>query len=547
MRNTTTQSWRTAPVKTIQPTDWLSLATILALAIVLRLLFYTGFFGSDEVTYVETAVGITSGDWHASNYIGATRYGMNLPVALFIYLFGLSEASANLWPFLCSIGEVAIVFVVARRLWGLRVAVISATLLALLPLHVHYAGRMMADPPLAFFLSLSVLLLLHAVHAKHSLSYIAAGLAWGAVFWVKESVALLYLPVFLSLSLVLNRFDGRGLWILFGMAIALLGNCVLMNFVSGNPLHVFAVMSKALATVNSMATLDTSPWYYFRYFFMDIRHTFLLGFLVAAGIALYVRYFVRDNQAAPQAQFVILWIFLLVGMFSFALVSFSPVQLVMKQTNYMLIFAAPLALLAGWFLASLPRQVFVPLSILILSGSVILAALEQQAVTVFTANSKAAYIFLRDHPKTYLVATINNVRAINFFSMMENRQKIRERVMSFSDMAEIESVNAIDSLATKTREKDIYALLDLESIFWGSKTNGIRNRSDVPTCWQSMGPLTPAALGNGSWVTQSLLIAGAVLPESLQQPYMAILQPLTAPKTAHLFKVSKSCLTRLLR
>lgn len=543
MQNTIAPSWKTAPSKAMQSMDWLSLATILALATVLRLLFYTGFFGSDEVTYVETAVGIASGDWHASNYIGATRYGMNLPVALSIYFFGLSEASVNLWPFLCSVGEVAIVFTIARRLWDIRVATVSAALLALLPLHVHYAGRIMADPPLAFFLSFSVLLLLHAVRTKHYLNYIAAGLAWGAVFWVKESVALLYLPVFLSLSVFLNRFNSRGLWILIGMAIALLGNCILMNFVAGNPLHVFAVMSKALATVNSMATLDTSPWYYFHYFFVDIRHTFLLGFLVVAGIALYVRYFVRDNRAAPQAQFVILWIFLLVGMFSFALVSFSPVQLVMKQTNYMLIFAAPLALLAGWFLTSLPQKIFVPLGLLLVSGSVILAALEQQAGTAFTANSKAAYIFLRDHQKIYLIATINNVRAVNFFSMMENRREIRERIMSFSDMAELESTNTSGALATKTRENDLYALLDLESIFWGSKTNGIRNFSDIPTCWQSIDTLTPATLGHGRWVTKGLLATSAALPESLRQRYLAILQPLATPKAAYLFKVDKSCLT----
>lgn len=541
MGNATTQSWRAVPIAAMGKTDWLSLVTLLAVTIALRVLFYTGFFGSDEVTYIETAVNIASGDWRASNYIGATRYGMNLPVALSIYLFGLSQASANLWPFLCSVGEVAIVFTVARWVWSTRIAIVSAGLLALLPLHVHLAGRVLADSPLAFFLSLSVGLLLRAAYSRYWLTYLAAGLAWGGVFWVKESVALLYLPVFLLLSVYLNGFNGRWLWLFVGIGIAIIANCALMYFVAGDPMHVFAVMKKAVVNIAGM-TVETSPWFYFRYLFLDIKHTFLLGFLAAAGTIFCARNFARDKQAAPGTQFVVLWVFLLVGMFSFAVVSFSPVKLVMKQTNYMLIFAGPLALLAGWFLASLPRRVFVPLGALVVCGSVVLAALEQQAITVFTANSRTAYVFLRDNPNAYLLGTTNNERAINFFSMMENRRELRERIMSFSEMADVESSNAAVTLATRTAGKDVFAVLDLQNIDWGNNRDGIRRLADVPKCWISMGTLTPAALGSGRWVAKGLVAAGAVLPANLQQRYISALQPVAVPAPAYLFKVDHSCL-----
>ncbi|WP_114971827.1 ArnT family glycosyltransferase [Rhodoferax ferrireducens] len=530
----------------MQKTDWLSLVAVLALAIALRVLFYTGFFGSDEVTYVETAANIAAGDWRASNYIGATRYGMNLPVALSISLFGLSEASANVWPLFCSVGEVAIVFTVARWLWNTRTAIVCASLLALLPLHVHFAGRMMADPPLAFFLSLSVALMLRAASSKYWLNYLAAGLAWGGVFWVKESVALLYLPVFLILGAYLNRISSRWLWLFAGMALAVAANCVLMNFVAGNPMYLFVVMKQNVTTYAAgglfSSAMATSPWYYLRYLFLDIRHTFLLGFLVAAGSILYARYFIRDKQVASGAQFVVLWMLLLVGMFSFAVVSFSPVKLITKQTNYMLIFVGPLALLAGWFLASLPRRVFVPLAALVVCGSVVLAALEQQAIAVFTANSKAVYFFLRDHPSAYLVGTTNNERAINFFSMMEHRRELRERIISFGELAAVESSNATVNLAIRTSGKNVFTVLDLQNIDWGNKPGGIKRLSDVPKCWTSMGTLTPAALGNGRWVAKGLIAAGAVLPASLQQRYMSALQPVAAPAPAYLFRVDHSCL-----
>ncbi len=546
MENVNTSSWRTVQISAMQKTDWLSLVAVLALAIALRVLFYTGFFGSDEVTYVETAANIAAGDWRASNYIGATRYGMNLPVALSISLFGLSEASANVWPLFCSVGEVAIVFTVARWLWNTRTAIVCASLLALLPLHVHFAGRMMADPPLAFFLSLSVALMLRAASSKYWLNYLAAGLAWGGVFWVKESVALLYLPVFLILGAYLNRISSRWLWLFAGMALAVAANCVLMNFVAGNPMYLFVVMKQNVTTYAAgglfSSAMATSPWYYLRYLFLDIRHTFLLGFLVAAGSILYARYFIRDKQVASGAQFVVLWMLLLVGMFSFAVVSFSPVKLITKQTNYMLIFVGPLALLAGWFLASLPRRVFVPLAALVVCGSVVLAALEQQAIAVFTANSKAVYFFLRDHPSAYLVGTTNNERAINFFSMMEHRRELRERIISFGELAAVESSNATVNLAIRTSGKNVFTVLDLQNIDWGNKPGGIKRLSDVPKCWTSMGTLTPAALGNGRWVAKGLIAAGAVLPASLQQRYMSALQPVAAPAPAYLFRVDHSCL-----
>lgn len=524
----------------LRPADWPHLAGVLVVAIALRTLFYTGFFGSDEVTYIMTANNIASGHWNASDYIGATRYGMNLPVALSIYLFGLSEASANLWPLLCSLAEVALIFVLARWLWNPRAAVASAGLLALLPLHVHFAGRMMADPPLAFFLSLSVALLLRSTHSKVPFMALAAGLAWGGVFWIKESVAFLYLPIFLLLNFYLFQFNGRWLWLFFGMVLAFAANCILMNYVADNPMHIFAVMKEAVLKIRGMQ-LKTSPWFYFHYLFEDIRHTFLLGYLAVAGILLYGLHYWRTKQVSQEIQFVILWAILLVGMFSLAIVSLSPIQLVMKQTNYMLIFAGPLALLAGWFLSTLSNRILIPLGVLVVSGSVFLAALEQQAVTVFTANSKSTYAYLRDHPEVSLLGTTNNERAVLFYAMMDGHPDLRDRFLSFNDLhgAVNSKVNA-EGFALAT-DKSVLAVLDLQNSDWGNAPGAIRRLADVPTCWKPAGTLIPATLGSGHWLVQGLVYIGKLLPMHLQQIFMQNLQPVALPVTAHLFHVERAC------
>jgi 4-amino-4-deoxy-L-arabinose transferase-like glycosyltransferase len=543
LSNKPSHLWGPVPLSQFQPADWIGLSAIVAIAIALRALFHTGFFGSDEVTYIETAARIASGDWRASNYVGATRYGMNLPLALSIYLFGLSEASANLWPLLCSAGEVAVIFTVSRWLWSTRIAIISAGLLAFLPLHVHIAGRMLADPPLAFFLSLSVALLLHSAYSRHPLSYFAAGLAWGGVFWVKESVGLLYLPVFLFLFIYLNGLKGRWLALFGGIALSGIASCALMNYVAGNPLHIFAVIGRSLGGYSAIV-VDTSPWFYLRYLFIDIRHTFLLGYLAAAGVFLYAMHLIGRQKTERGTQFVVLWVLLLLGIFSFAIVSFSPVKLVMKQHNYMLIFVGPMSVLSGWFLASLPQRMFAAAAALIVTGTVVLSALEQQAINVFTANSKAAYRYLRDHPDTYLVGTANNERAINYFSMMEQYPEIRRRISSFGEAGSPDNANSLARLVPKTEAHAVVAVLDLQTIHWHSSSGVVRRVADVPPCWVPMGALMPASLGSGQWIAKGIVAATAALPVSLQQRLKSILQPVSVPAPAYLFSIDRECLLK---
>ena len=521
-----------------QSRDWLALLSVVALAALMRWLFFTGFFGSDEVTYIDTARKIASGDWTASGYIGATRYGMNLPVALSIGLFGLSEFSANLWPYLCSLGEVVLVFLIVNALFGLRAAVLGSLLLALLPLHVHLAGRIMADPPLGFFLTLSVGLILFARSNGRWWSYLLAGLAWGGVFWVKEVVAVLYLPVFLAILLFVDRRWQGVMWALAGAALAVAANCALMWMVAGDPMHLVSVLRRSLGRF-ATKTPETSPWFYFKYLFLDIRHTLALGFLVAAGLFCFLRS--AAARADARAQFLVVWVLLMVGMFSFAIVSFSPIKLVSKQTNYMVIFFAPLAALSGWYLASLKDRILMPLLLAIGAGSFVLAALEQQAITAFTANSRAAYEFLRDKPNALLFGSTNNYRAVLYRSMMEGRSDVAGRAFDLGQANDAVLDRELKVPANVEAWKR-YAVLDLENIHWGSDPGPIRRLADVPPCWQADGALTPADKGRGEVVVAALKGIGEMLPGAIAGPYSRALKPVSGPATAHVFQVSPDCL-----
>lgn len=130
------------------------LPALLLAALALRRHFFTGCFGSDEVTYTEQALAIAQGHWARSDYIGAVRLGVSLPVGFLFWLLGRSEFVANLWSLLCSLGEIALVHLIAGTGSGRagRRPVLALGFAPARPLCRPPDGR---DPPLAFFISLS--------------------------------------------------------------------------------------------------------------------------------------------------------------------------------------------------------------------------------------------------------------------------------------------------------------------------------------------------------------------------------------------------------
>src|SRR5262245_23631456 len=82
---------------------------------------------------------LATGDWLTPHLNGVT-YAEKPPLqywttALAYRLFGPSEWSARLWTMLCGWLDVVFVFLLGRRLWGLRTGLLAAALLASTVLH----------------------------------------------------------------------------------------------------------------------------------------------------------------------------------------------------------------------------------------------------------------------------------------------------------------------------------------------------------------------------------------------------------------------------
>jgi len=175
---------------------FLALIAILLVAIVLRLVFLQGFVQSDPYSYAELANDLAQGKLLLNDYNGALVFPLRIafygPVALFIKLFGLSEWTLVVFPFLISIAGCVLAYVLARKLFGATAGLIAAGLLAILPTDIAMASTLFPDPVAAFWANLGIVLLIldpDKDGSRQSLLYsLLAGVCFGISWLNKETV-----------------------------------------------------------------------------------------------------------------------------------------------------------------------------------------------------------------------------------------------------------------------------------------------------------------------------------------------------------------------
>jgi len=513
---------------------WWLLPAILAAALLLRLAFFTGYFGSDEVTYTEQALAIAQGSWKHSDYIGAVRLGISLPVGFLIWLLGRTELVANLWALFCSLGEIALVFLLARRFWGERAAVLSSLVLTFTPLHAHYAGRLMADAPLGFFLSLSFFALFSGDRSGKPIHYLGAGLAAGFVWWIKSSVALVFIPVFALYLIRERRFHPKWLIMAAGFVTMVLLNGLVFLFMENDFWKIYRLTISGVADYVQGQSMTTDPAFYLRLLFLEIKHTWFLGPLAAAGLLLWLRHPGQDDGLTRVA----LWGMGLVAAFSLFIVSFKPLLFITKQVNYSLVFMAPLALLAGYALSrlSLRLAILFTLAVIIPLGT-LGTALEQQAIHSFVANSKAALTFAGEHPGRDVFGMTNATRVSNYARLFAD---------SPAEVPRIEDINWLAGHTPSARPGQdaspyiAYAIFDRQTADWGRQ--GTYSRLDhLPRCWTRLGDLEPRGMGLGGRAVAALAAASALLPGNLGRNLSTRLDALAEPRPATVFGIGPDC------
>ena len=515
--------------------DWQLWLVVMASGLVLRLVFYTGYFGSDEVTYTLAAFNLLHDNWAVAAYVGSNRYGINLPVAGFAALFGQNEFAAALYSLVCSLAEVSLIFHFGRQMLGRRAGFSAAAVLAFMPIHVHSAGRLMADAPLALAITASFLFFWAGEARNRSVAFAWAGLAAGLAFWVKPH-AMLYLGVFLTYPILFRRWNWKWAWMLAAFAAVVLANNCLFWALTGNPFFLLEAIharqtSGYLESGTASGSITDHPLYYLVYFFGRIYHTWLAAYLAVVAVALWLKVGGRGTVSrALEIRYLVWWAFGLVLLFSLFLVSWRPLLFIPKQTNYMLMFAAPLSLLAGHALAQLSGARFWAATALMLVPSAVLAGMQQNSVRVFTANSNAALDFARSHAESEVFVNTNAFRAATFNNLVRPNAPI----INIRFIGDLKSAQS-DHGPGRTRTQR-YAIIDTETLSWGTD-EPITSIAAVPACWARVGALRPSGTGSGTSMLQAFRPVAAMLPSGLRDMATRKLEDLTRPAPAYVFEV----------
>ena len=510
------------------------LTVVLSLALLLRLLTYNGLLGSDDGTYLGRAIDVAKGHWSSANYNGALRYGFNIPAGLFVWLFGTSAFAANLWPLLCSLIEVGAAYAIATSVLDRRAGLFAALLLATAPLHIAVATRIHADSVVSMFITVSFVLLWFGWLRRDTRLLFASGLAIGGIFWAKELVAVLWLAFVPLLWMFRGRWRDT-LPVIGGLLLTLLLHGLLMTWIAGDPLHLVKTVLGQVNTnfIGEMKGEDAAG-YYLRYLFVDVRHNGLIALLALAALWFVPTELRSRGIARTGFGFVLAWLVSVLLVLSVFPVSLDPLRFVMKQSNYITLFLAPMAVLAGLALASMPRPLAMPLLLLSALIGVFLGLMQQADYRAFGANSKSLGEWAASQSQpVVVVGSVNNASLGPLWA----RHQVGGRpvlIESFRDLAKPAAQAAVREAAPGS----LYAVLDAQTMSWQGGDTLVKGA--LP-CWEWQSKISPLGLGAGNIVAAyvvKLAHAGVASGLPKMNAIASAFEVLALPKPADLYRVA---------
>lgn len=233
---------------------------ILLFALSLRLYFFMGYINAhdlDEGIYIEIIKSIYKGTYNLDKYKNLPksfianpaetfqfRPVLLYPIAFLWFLFGVSDFTSTLYPLMCSLGSIVVIYYIGKLLFNDKVGLLAAFLLSIYPLDIFFATRIMCDLVVGFFISSSIFFFLKAerkkIIKKQNLLlrydyYIFSGILLGLAYLVKTT-ALILIPFFIIYIIFKRKFELKYAYLFFGFFI-IFSIAVLYYFIqTGHPL-----------------------------------------------------------------------------------------------------------------------------------------------------------------------------------------------------------------------------------------------------------------------------------------------------------------------
>jgi hypothetical protein len=398
-----------------------AIALVLSIVVAagLRAWYFTGLQIGDDIVYSRIAVNRLNGVPDVTNTQGA-RNGFMLPILAAYALFGAGEVSLVLYNVLCSTALVGTVFLLARKLFGDAAAAPAALVAAIHPNLVRYASECHTDTPVAFWITLALLVFLTALDDDPGARRrILSGLLLGWAYLHKETV--IYMALFFAGHWIATKRSWK--WYA-PIALPVAGTVVLemVGFwsMTGNPLERYAMirrwhagfyMAERYTTLGSilhrefveLPVLLFTPWWGNRY----------VGLINLACLGAGAWSLAKRARGAGTASG---WFLALYAGYSFwpsSLYPFLPGFFLFDWTLPPL--GTSLAVLFGSVSLRSPAAAVA----LILAGVVVLAGLTLHTARndgrPYSAGAREAGPWLRAHPNARVISDDKTIEGLDFF------------------------------------------------------------------------------------------------------------------------------------
>ena len=116
--------------------------------------------------------------------------------------FGIFDSAARVIPAVLGILTVFVIYLIGKQLYGTKVALTSALVLALLPYHIVLSRQVLLDVPLTFFFALTLYFLVRYLKRPHDIQWsFLIGVSAGLTFLSKEVGIFALIASIASISL----------------------------------------------------------------------------------------------------------------------------------------------------------------------------------------------------------------------------------------------------------------------------------------------------------------------------------------------------------
>ncbi len=330
-------------------------ALLLLSAIAFRSWHFIGFGLGDDPYYAHRAsLYLEKGPEALDTFMGSNyRMGIFGPIALSFLAFGVNDLSYALFPYVCSILLVLVVYLLGREVIGWEAGVFAAFFQSVSTFDIIFASTFTNDIAIAFMHSVGILLFLKAGKADKRMQKFYGISSAFFIFWsyMIKWPSLMIILVFGALTLAKIREPKKYIYFYASLGAMLLAFMALDYGISGNPVNYIVSDIK----VGPAKPLFTEDWnFYLRWMFTNdnwlmarmFGFHFYLG-AAAFAAALLIRK-LRHGTWVFMSWAAILFMFLNFFPGEFSL----PYRLTPRFFRYTYAFVVPLSIIMGAAAAS---------------------------------------------------------------------------------------------------------------------------------------------------------------------------------------------------